>query len=246
MPSSFVRIVPVRRLVLLVFFFAAAMNVSSGWCGRRTVMLNYMKRISGVLDEDRHRVRGNLRVSLSSMSFYDMEVNLARHFRRAQTGRTKRVTNGGATMRRVKQASRRKRKTKAAVVTAAGVGLSLFGSASGSTMPVADIPQSSNTSPNQRFILGEEEMQDVSLATFHLFDRENVGSAIQLARGGCGGCGHGCGGGGGCGHGCGGCGHGGFGGCGHGGFVGCRGCGGCRGCRGCGGCGFIGFGFGCG
>ena len=106
-------------------------------------------------------------------------------------------------MRRVKQASRKKRTTKAAAVTrlgAAGLGLSLFGVASGSTMPAADIPQSDNTSPNQRFILGEEEMQDVSLATFHLFDRENVGSAIQLARGGCGGCGgggHGCGGGGG-------------------------------------------------
>ena len=145
-------------------------------------------------------------------------------------------------MRRVKQASRKKRTIKAAAVTvlgAAGLGLPLFGSASGSTMPTADIPHSDNTSPNQRFVLGEEEMQDVSLATFHLFDRENVGSPIQLARGGCGGCGHGCGGGGGCGHG-------GFGGCGHGGFVGCRGCGGCRGCRGCGGCGFIGFGFGCG
>ena len=150
-------------------------------------------------------------------------------------------------MRRVKQASRKKRTTKAAAVTvlgAAGLGLSLFGSASGSTTPAADIPQSDNTSPNHSFVLGEEEMQDVSLATFHLFDRENVGSAIQLARG-CG-CGRGCGG---CGHGCGGCGHGGFGGCGHVGVVGCRGCGGFRGCHGfrgcgCGGCGFVGFGFG--
>jgi len=97
-----------------------------------------------------------------------------------------------AIMRRIKQASRKKRTTKAAAVTvlgAAGLGLSLFGSASGSTMPTADIPQSDNTSPNQRFVLSEEEMQDVTLATFHVFDRENVGSAIQLARGGCGGCG---------------------------------------------------------
>jgi hypothetical protein len=154
-----------------------------------------------------------------------------------------------ATMRRIKQASSRKRTTKAAAVTvlgAAGLGLSLFGSASGSTMRAADIQQSNNTSPNQRLVLGEEEMQDVSLATFHLFDRENVGSAIQLARG-CGGCG--CGHGGGCGHGCG---------CGHGGFavgcrgcvaVGCRACGGFRGCHGfrgcgCGGCGFGGCGVG--
>src|SRR6201987_4871162 len=111
-----------------------------------------------------------------------------------------------ATMRRVKQTSGKKRTTKAAAVTVlgtAGLGLSLFASASGSTMPTADIRQSDETSPNQRFVLGEEEMQDVSLATFHLFDRENVGSAIQLARGGCGGCGCGHGGGGGRGHGCG-------------------------------------------
>jgi hypothetical protein len=160
-------------------------------------------------------------------------------------------------MPRVKQASKQKRTTKAATVKvlgAAGLGLSLASSASASTMPAAGIPQSDNTSLNQHFFLSEEEMADVSLATFHLIDRENFGSGVQLARG-CGGCG--CGhGGGGCG-GCGGCGHGGGGfggfrgcggggfvgvrGCGGGGFVGVRGCGGFRGC-GCGGCGFsIGF-----
>ena len=165
-------------------------------------------------------------------------------------------------MPRVKQASKQKRTTKAAAVKvlgAAGLSFSLVGGASASTMPTAGIPQSDNTSPNQRFVLDEEEMVDVSLATFYVFDRENVGSGVQLARGGgCGGCGggHGGGGCGGCGHGGGGCGHGGggFGGCAHGGggFVGGRGCGGFRGCRGfrgcgCGGCGFgfdddIGFG----
>ena len=85
-------------------------------------------------------------------------------------------------MRRVKQASRKKRTTKAAAATVlgtAGLGLSLFGSASGSTMPTADIPQSDDTSPNQRFVLSEEEMAEVSLATFHLFDKENVGSGTQ-------------------------------------------------------------------
>jgi hypothetical protein len=147
-----------------------------------------------------------------------------------------------ATMPRVKQASTQKRKTKVAAVSmlgAAGLGFSLVGSASASTMPTADIPQSDNTSPNQRFVLGEEEMADVSLATFYLFDKENVGSGVQLARG-CGGCG-GCRGGGGCGGG------GGFRGCGGGGCGGCRGCRGCGGFRGCGGCGCgvgIGFGFG--
>ena len=127
-------------------------------------------------------------------------------------------------MPRVKQASKQKRTTKAATVKvlgAAGLGLSLASSASASTMPAAGIPQSDNTSPNQHFFLSEEEMVDVSLATFYLIDRENFGSGVQLARG-CGGCG--------CGHGGGGCG-------------GIRGCGGFRGCRGfrgcgCGGCGF--------
>ena len=88
-------------------------------------------------------------------------------------------------MPRVKQASKQKSTTKAAAVTvlgATGLGFSLLGSASASTMPAADIAQSDNTSPNQRFVLSEEEMADVSLATFHLFDKENVGSGVQLAR----------------------------------------------------------------
>ena len=120
-------------------------------------------------------------------------------------------------MPRVKQAAKHARTTKAAAVTAlgaAGLGLSLAGSASASTIPTADIPKSDNISPHQRLFLSEEEMADVSLATFHLFDKENAGSDMQLAwvRGcrGCRGCRVG----------------------------GCR-VGGCGGCRvgGCGGCG---------
>ena len=87
-------------------------------------------------------------------------------------------------MRRVKRASRKKRTTKTAAVTvmgAAGLGLSLFGSASGSTMPAADIPQSDNTSPNLRFLLGEEEMQDVSLATFHLLTATTAATTTAMA-----------------------------------------------------------------
>jgi hypothetical protein len=144
-------------------------------------------------------------------------------------------------MSRVKQVSKRRRLTKTAALPAlgaAGLGLSLVGSASASALPTADLPQSLNTTPNQLFVLDEEEMADVSLATFHVFDRENgIGNLIQEARG-CGGC-RGCGGGG-----CRGCG-GGFRGCG-GGFGGCRGCRigfGCRGC-GCGGCGGCGIGLG--
>ena len=110
-------------------------------------------------------------------------------------------------MPRVKQASKQKRTTKAAAVTvlgATGLGFSLLGSASASTMPAADIAQSDNSPPNQRFVLSEEEMADVSLATFHLFDKENVGSGVQLAQRGCRGCA----------------------------ARGCRGCA-ARGCRGC-------------
>jgi hypothetical protein len=117
-------------------------------------------------------------------------------------------------MSRVKQASKQKRATKAVAVKvlgAAGLSFSLVGSASASTMPTA-IPQSDNTSPNQRFVLSDEEMTDVSLATFYVFDRENTGSNIQLAWvRGCRGC------------------------------RGCRACRACRACRvgcaGCGGCG---------
>jgi hypothetical protein len=114
-------------------------------------------------------------------------------------------------MPRVKPAAEHAHTTKAAALTAlgaAGLGLSLAGSASASMIPTVDIPQSHNISPNQRFVLSEEEMADVSLATFHLFDKENVGSGVQLAVvvvRGCRGCG------------------------------GCRGCrvGGCGGCGGC-------------
>jgi hypothetical protein len=132
-----------------------------------------------------------------------------------------------ATMPRVKHTSKRKRVTRAAVpaLGAAGLTFGLAGSASASTPPAVDVPLKLNLTPPQTLTLSEEEIADVSLATFHLFDKENTqGGFLQEARG-CG-CGHGCGGRGcGCGRGCGG-----------------RGCGG-RGC-GCGGCGW-GWGGGC-
>src|SRR5215831_18582405 len=148
--------------------------------------------------------------------------------------------------------SKRKRRSKALpVLGAAGLSLSLAGSASAVPGgPAVDLPASGNGDDNRVF-LGEEEISDVSLATFYVFDKEADGtsSMVQLvAHGGCGGC-HGCGG---CGHGCGGCGHGGgcaahvgCGGCGHG--CGCHGCHGCHhGCGGCGGCGCVSIGVGCG
>ncbi len=74
------------------------------------------------------------------------------------------LNTGGCYMSRVKQVSKRKRLTKTAgmpALGAAGLGLSLVGSASASALPTADLPQSLNTTPNQRFVLDEEEMADV-------------------------------------------------------------------------------------
>jgi hypothetical protein len=155
-------------------------------------------------------------------------------------------------MPQVKRAAKGKRSNKA--VSVLGIaGVSWAASTGGSP---ADIPPASLVSPPAGSVanllwqdaalripfLDEEEISDVSLATFHLFDEDNFGNSqpgIQLAFRGCGG-GCGCHGGGGC-RGCGG----GFRGCG-GGF---RGCGvGVRGCRGCAvgfrGCGFGGCGCG--
>jgi hypothetical protein len=128
-----------------------------------------------------------------------------------------------ATMPRVKQASKRKRVTKAAVpaLGAAGLTFAMVGGASASAVPT-DVRQTNNFSPTQSITLGEEEIADVSLATFYLFDKESTGSLrgmVQQARGGCG---RGCGGCRGC-RGCGGRGCGGRG-CGCGGCVGCAGC----------------------
>jgi hypothetical protein len=114
-------------------------------------------------------------------------------------------------MARVKQSSRQKR-VKAALpaLGAAGLTFSMVGGASAAAVPGNDATQSTNQSPNHQIMLGEEEMADVSLATFYVFDKESTAMTkdgnIQLARGcGCRGCG------------------------------GCRGCRGCRGCgRGCG------------
>jgi hypothetical protein len=134
---------------------------------------------------------------------------------------------GGTTMPGVKQASKRKRVAKAVpALGAAGLTFSLVGGASASAVPTSDVPRTPNIAPSYEITLGEEEISDVSLATFYVFDKENTGTLqglVQEARG-CGGC-RGCGGGRGCG-GCRGC-RGGVG-------VGCRGCGVGVGCRGCG------------
>jgi hypothetical protein len=112
-------------------------------------------------------------------------------------------------MPRVKQASKKKRVTRTAIpaLGAAGLTFSLAGGASASAVPTGDVQQGPNFAPGMMVTLGEEEIADVSLATFRLFDdEENLLSGVQLARG-CGGC-RGCA------------------------ARGCRGCA-ARGCRGC-------------
>jgi hypothetical protein len=117
----------------------------------------------------------------------------------------------------------KKGRSRRKVVTALGAvagALSLAGSASASS-PAGNMPAQNSAS----VILAEEEISDVSLSTFYVFDKENAPIhgvrlaqvSIQLGHGH-GGCNRGCGHGGcsrGCGHG--GCSHGGCSGCGHGG-----------------------------
>ena len=103
-----------------------------------------------------------------------------------------------STMPHKKQASKRKaRKDAVPVVGVVGVSLSLAGAASAATaVPTADTPSRTTTPP--QITLSEEEIADVSLGTFYVFDKENAGVprlGERVARG-CGRCGggRGCGG----------------------------------------------------
>ena len=87
-------------------------------------------------------------------------------------------------MSRAKQASKRKHRACAVpLLGAAGLSLSLASGASAATdVPAANMP-TLNTTANE-ITLAEEEIADVSLATFYVFDKENVGTSepgVQLA-----------------------------------------------------------------
>src|SRR5262245_34073738 len=137
---------------------------------------------------------------------------------------------GRLTMARTKQVSKRKRRRVGLpILGAAGMSLMMAGGAAANA-PTANVPSLQDTSLRPGITLDEEEIADVSLGTFYVFDKENesqLGQGIRLAaRGGgrCGGCGGGgrcaaarrggggrgavarCAGGCGCGGGCGGCG----------------------------------------
>ena len=127
-------------------------------------------------------------------------------------------------MPQAKKPSKRKHRACAVpLLGAAGLSLSLASGAPAATVGLAA----------HEITLGEEEISDVSLATFYVFDKENPSTpGLQLVRHGgchrgCHGC-HGCHRG--CHHGCGGC------------HRGCHGCGGCGGC-GCGGCWWLWWGY---
>ena len=80
-------------------------------------------------------------------------------------------------MSRTKEASKRKIRRKAVpVLSVAGVSLAMAGTASATANEPATDTWSQNTSPHHEIFLGEEEISDVSLATFYVFDKENAGT----------------------------------------------------------------------
>ena len=96
-------------------------------------------------------------------------------------------------MTRTKQVSKRKRRRIGLpALGAAGVSLVMAGGAAANA-PTANVPSLQDTSLRPAITLDEEEIADVSLGTFYIFDRENLsdlGQGIRLAaRGGCGRCG---------------------------------------------------------
>jgi hypothetical protein len=119
-------------------------------------------------------------------------------------------------MARTKVSSKRNSRMRAAPLGIAGVSLAMAGGASASTAGSAlDVPVQ-NTGVHHELTLGEEEISDVSLSTFYVFDKENAAQPQLGEKVAYWGCRRGCG------------------------CRGCR-CGGCRcgwrGCWGCGGCG---------
>jgi len=96
-------------------------------------------------------------------------------------------------MSRVKQALKQRRITKAVpALGAAGLTFSLVGGASAAVAPANNESQTPNYSPNHQLTLGDEEIADISLATFYVFDKEAAEAArtgVQLAWvARCGGC----------------------------------------------------------
>jgi hypothetical protein len=87
-------------------------------------------------------------------------------------------------MSHAKQASKRRNRAKAVTVSGVAGALSLAGGGASEAAvgPTGAMP-TGNTAP--AITLGEEEISDVSLATFYVFDNENATAhrpGLQLAR----------------------------------------------------------------
>ena len=84
-----------------------------------------------------------------------------------------------------------KRRSKALpALGLAGVSFSLASGACASTSEAAANTPSTSQSQSHELFLGEEEIFDVSLGTFYIYDKENAGpyalsQNLKLARGGC-------------------------------------------------------------
>jgi hypothetical protein len=93
-----------------------------------------------------------------------------------------------------KQASTRKHNSKAVpILGAAGLSLSLASGISSANAATAADMMTRTTAVGHEIAFSEEELSDVSLATFHVFDSENARTFrhnIKLGGGGCG-CGNG-------------------------------------------------------
>ena len=99
-------------------------------------------------------------------------------------------------MARTKQVSKRKRRRLGLpALGAAGASL-IMASGAAANASTANVPSLQDTSLRPAITLDEEEIADVSLGTFYVFDKENdsrLGQGVRLAaHGGCGRCGGGC------------------------------------------------------
>jgi len=104
-------------------------------------------------------------------------------------------------MSHAKQVSKRKRRRKTVpILGIAGLSLSLAGGAAAAIDAPATDMTTRPANVSQKISLAVEEITDVSLATFYVFDKEQAATprpGLRLAMGACGGC-AGCGGCGGC------------------------------------------------
>ena len=94
------------------------------------------------------------------------------------------MVSGTIEMSRVKQASQRSKAIP--ILGAAGLSLTMTSGVSAAAGPTPNTP-ASNAAVSQEITLREDEISDVSLATFHVFDKESQ-SSKRLACG----CGGGC------------------------------------------------------